>query len=237
LTLTKYIVLLGIVTVLSSLFVQYVEGGDSSIKIYTFVGFTPALLVVGTFMFFVFYPNLSILLKVAAAIFYMVLLYTLLLLNNVLIVVKSREVSIPVYRVAVNWVQIVLLGVSITNFTGILRINIQPLFQLALIIGISLFHYLYLVWVYSNEQDIRQVKAYEALVLCISFALLVGWSVFTTLFFPAESFLRGIFIASVFLLGLGYIQLYLKNSISKKSIWNYLLIVMVFFTIAVAFKP
>lgn len=236
LALAKYTLFIGISTILSSLFVQYLEGGDRSIKTVSFVGLTPFLLVMGVFLFFIYYPNLSVFLKVGAGFFYTVLLYTLLLLNNVLLVVGSREGSIPVYRVAINWVQIVLLGVSITLFTGILRVQVQPLIQVLFIIAVSLLYYSYLIWVYSNEKDIRRIEAYGAVILVGSFALLVGWGTFVTLFFPAESFLRGIFISSVFLLGLGYIQLYLKNSLSKKSIWDYLLICLVFFSILVLFK-
>lgn len=237
LVLLKFVVFISLLTILSSLFTQYLEGGDRGVQVMLYVGIAPLLLTMGCFLFFAYFPNLSVILKIIAGLFYFVLLYTLLLLNNVLLVVESREVHIPVYRVAINWVQIVLLSCAISLFTGLLKIQVQPLVQLLMIVVISFFCFNYLLWVYSNEKDIRQVKPYEGLVLSGVFTLLVGWGAFMSLFFPAESFLRGIFISSVFLLGLGYIQLYLKNSLSKKNIWDYLLICLVFLVILVVFRP
>lgn len=231
------LLLVGFITVVSVLFVQYLDGGVKDLKSALFVVVTPILLVLGLALFFTYYPNLSIILKLGAGSFYFGLLYTLLLLNNVLLVVKGREEIIPVYSVAVNWVQIVLLGTSLSLFTGLLRLGIQPLLQALAIITVSLIFYQYAIWVWSYEKDSRQLKTFEALVLSISFAVLTGWSAFSTLFFSAESFLRGIFVASVFLLGLGYIQLYIKNALSKKTLQDYLVICLLFLVLLVVFKP
>lgn len=236
-SLLKFAGFISLLTILSSLFIQYLEGGDRGVQAMLYVGLTPLMLAMGCFLLFLYYPNLSVLLKMLAGVFYVILLYTLLLLNNVLLVVETRESHIPVYRVAINWVQIVLLSVSISLFTGLFRVQIQPLFQVLLIMLVSYFWYTYLLWVYSNDKDIRQVKLHEGWVLSGIFSLLVGWGAFITLFFQAETFLRGIFVSSVFLLGLGYIQLYLKNSLNRKFIWDYLLICLVFFGILCVFRP
>lgn len=237
LLLTKYIVFIALISVLSPLIVQYLAGGDRSIKMVFFTGVTPFMLTLGCFFFYVFYPNLSQVLKILAGLFNFFLLYTLLLLNNVMLVVENREVTIPVYRVAINWVQIVLLGVSLVLFTGTFRTLFQPLVQVAMITILSYIFYQYVIWVYSNDKDIRILKSLESVVLCLAITLLVGWGASLVLFFATESFLRGIFVASVFLLGLGYIQLYLKNALSKKGVWDYLIICLVFLTILVVFRP
>lgn len=236
-SLAKYIVFIALISVLSSLFVQYLGGGNREVKIVFFTGITPFMLTLGCFLLFVYFPNLSPILKVLAGFFNFILLYTLLLLNNVILVVESREVNIPVYRVAINWVQIVLLSVSLVLFTGILKTFLQPLIQVVLIAASSYIFYQYLIWVYSNDKDIRLLRSFESVILSLANTLLVGWSASLVLFFATESFLRGIFVASVFLLGLGYIQLYLKNALSKKGVWDYLLICLVFLTILVVFKP
>lgn len=236
-TLFKFVVIISITTILSSSFVQYLSGGGKKITTIFYVGFSPVLVILGCFLLFLYYPNLSIFLKLISGLFYTIVLYTMLLLNNVLLVVESREVSIPVYRVALSWVQIVLLSSVLAIFTGLLRLPVHSIVQAGLIIVVSFFCYSYLFWVYSNEKEVRSVKVYEGLVLCSAFGLLTGWSSFITLFFPAESFLRGIFISSVFLLGLGYIQSYLKNSLSRRNIREYLLICLMFFTILMLFKP
>ncbi|MFA5776266.1 MAG: hypothetical protein WC988_01795 [Patescibacteria group bacterium] len=233
----KYVSFIALISVLSSLFVQYLSGGDKDIKIVFFTGITPFMLTLGCFLFFVYFPNLSLILKVLTGFFNFILLYTLLLLNNVILVVESREVNIPVYRVAINWVQIVLLSVSLVLFTGIFKTFFQPLIQVSLITASSYIFYQYLIWVYSNDKDIRLLRPLESVILSLANTLLVGWGASLMLFFATESFLRGVFVASVFLLGLGYIQLYLKNALSKKGVWDYLLICSVFLTILVLFRP
>jgi hypothetical protein len=235
--MSSNIVLVGLVTLLSAFFVQYQDGGVKDVRSVIFVVITPLLLILGLVFFYNFYPNLSVILKVGASLFYLSLLYTLLLLNNVLLVVKGREGGIPVYRVAVNWVQIVLLGISISLFTGLLRLEIQPMFQVMAVTLVALICNQYFIWVWSYEKDSRQLKAFESAVLSGSFALLTGWSAFLVLFFSTESFLRGIFVASIFLLGLGYTQLYIKNALSKRTLRDYLVICAVFFGLLVVFKP
>ena len=235
--LAKYIVIVAFISVAMSLFVQYLDGGDRGAKELAFVGLTPFFLCLGVLFFYLYYPNLSITIKIVAGLFYAGLLYTLLLLNNVLLVVKGREEVIPVYRVAVGWVQIVLLSVAITVFTGMHRLPVQPLLQTLAVCLIAFFFYSYSLWVYSFEQDIRKVKALEPFVITASLTVFTGWTSFTTLFFSGETFLRGLFIASVFLFGLGYIQLYLKNSLSKKTLWDYIAVTLIFFVVLLLFKP
>ena len=233
----KYIAFIAFVSILSSLFVQYLGGGGKTVKMLFFTGVMPFMLTLGCFLFFLYFPNLSLLLKILAALFNFILLYTLLLLNNVVLVVESRETNIPVYRVAIGWVQIVLLSISLILFTGIFRTFFQPLVQVMFIVVSSYIFYQYLIWVYSNDKDYRVLRPLESTVLSFAITLLVGWGASLVLFFATESFLRGIFVASVFLLGLGYIQLYLKNALSKKNTWDYLLICLVFLIILVVFRP
>ena len=233
----KYVAFIALISVLSSLFVQYLDGGDRNIKIVFFTGITPFMLTLASFLLFVYFPNLSLVLKVLAGLFNFILLYTLLLLNNVILVVESREVNIPVYRVAVNWVQIVLLSVSLVLFTGIFKTFLQPLIQVAFITASAYIFYQYLIWVYTSDKDTRVLKPLESVVISLANTLLVGGGASLVLFFATESFLRGIFVSSIFLLGQGYIQLYLKNALSKKGLWDYLLICLVFLTILVVFRP
>ncbi len=235
--LLKYILIIAFISIAISLFVQYLDGGDRGVREVAFVGLTPFFLCLGVLFFYLYYPNLSLTIKIFAGLFYVGLLYTLLLLNNVLLVVKGREDIIPVYRVATGWVQIVLLSVAITVFTGLHRLPVQPLLQTLAVSLVAFFFYTYSLWVYSFEKEIRKVKALESIVITASLAIFTGWTSFTTLFFSGETFLRGLFIASVFLLGLGYLQLYLKNSLSKKTLWDYIALILVFFVVLVLFKP
>ncbi|MFH1295388.1 MAG: hypothetical protein ABIH84_02305 [bacterium] len=235
--LGKDVLFIGLICVLSVLFVQFLEGGERGFQATAFVGGVPFFLVLAVFFFFVYYPNVSTLFKVIAGVLYALLLYTLLLLNNVLLVVKSREDIIPVYRVTGSWVQIVLLSISVPLFIGVHRLPVQPLLQSLLVALLSWFFFLYLIWVYSYEKEIKQLNAVGSLLLASTCAFLTAWASFATLFFPGETYLRGLFIASVFLLGLGYIQLFLKNALSRRGLWDYLLICLFFFGILVAFKP
>jgi hypothetical protein len=235
--LLKYVIFIGMTSVLSTLLVQYLEGGKKEFSTVFFAGSMPFFLVLGCFLFYCYYPNLSLNIKILASAFYVFLLYTLLLLNNVVLVVGSREVNIPVYRAALNWVQIILLSSSILLFTSFSRLQIHPLIQLVLITLVSLVFYGYLLWVFSDEREIKAIKSHEALSLIIGLSSLVGWAFFSVIFFPTESFLRGLFVSSVFLLGLGYVQLYLKNSLSKRNLRDYLLICSTFFVLVLVFRP
>lgn len=235
--LARYILFLALISITTSLFVQYQDGGNRGARELFFVGLAPFFLCLGVLFFYLYYPNLSSTVKIFTALFYTGLLYTLLLLNNVLLVVKGREEVIPVYRVAVGWVQIVLLSVAITVFTGLHRLPVQPLLQTLTVYLVALFFYAYSLWVYSFEKEIRRIKGLESFVITASLAVFTSWASFITLFFSGETFLRGLFIASVFLLGLGYIQLYLKNSLSKKTLRDYIAVTLTFFVVLVLFKP
>ncbi len=233
----RYLVLVTLVSIVISLFVQYLEGGSRGAGEILFVGLTPSFLCSGVMFFYLYYPNLSPTIKILAGLFYIFLLYTLLLLNNVLLVVKSREEVIPVYRVATGWLQIVLLSMTISIFTGLHRLHIQPILQTLASVLISFFFYNYSLWVYSFDKETRKIKAVESLVISLSLALFAGWSSFITLFFSGETFLKGLFIASVFLLGLGYIQLYIRNALNKRALWDYIIPTVIFFLVLSLFKP
>ena len=236
-SLFKYALLLALISIASSLLVQLSEGGKRRVNTIFYLGVTPYLVVLGCFLFYSYYPNLSLSLKIITSGFYILLLYTLLLLNNVVLIVGSREVNIPIYRAALNWVQIILLCDSILIFTCFSRLPVHPGVQSLLVVIVSIILYGYLLWVYSEEVEIKTVQKKESVLLIIDLSFLVGWAYFSVLFISAESFLRGLFVASVFLLGLGYTQLYIKNSLSKRNIRDYMLICGVFFMLLILFRP
>lgn len=202
-----------------------------------YVAFSSLVGFLSLILFFNYYPNISSFLRLWAFLFYFLVLYTLFLLNNIVLVVASRGETIPIYRVAANWAQFVILSLIIPLFTGLLKLNIHPVFQV-LLVGVSCFFlYLYLFWVWGGERDAKKPTIWERLVLSSGFSLICSHSVFIMLFFAAEPFLRGLFVSSVFLLGLGYIYLYIKNSLSVKSLSYYLINLAIFFLIMILFKP
>jgi len=216
---------------------HYFEGIDRSFRTFAYGSFMISTLVLSAFLSFIYYPNLTVAIKIVLAFFYAAMLYSVLLLNNLVVVVGSREESIPVYRVALSWVQIVLLGVSISLFTTLFKINVNPLVQIIFLTLFTLAFFNYFHYVYSYAGDVKTTTKPEKLTLIISLSCLVSWSAFCILFFPTESFLRGIFVSSVFLLGLGYMQSYLKNSLGKRLIYDYAFISVFFFIILIVFKP
>jgi len=57
-----------------------------------------------------------------------------------------------------------------------------------------------------------------------------------TSFLPAESFLRATFITSIFMGMVGYTRNYLENSITKRIVVQYSLIVLFFLVVLILFK-
>lgn len=202
-----------------------------------YIAFSGFLCFLSLFLFFNYYPNISLFLRLGAFVFYSVILYTLILLNNIVLFVVSRGEAIPIYRVATNWVQFVLLSLGIPLFTGLLKLDIQPLLQVLIVGLFCIFLYFYFFWVWGGERDIKKPSIWEKVVLAGGFALICVHAVFVTLFFAAESFLRGLFASSVFLFGLGYIYLYIRNSLDTKALRYYLINLAVFFIIMILFKP
>ncbi|MBI2620641.1 hypothetical protein HYW61_00250 [candidate division WWE3 bacterium] len=244
---------------LSLWFIPYAEGGERAFIIavavlITIVGtlltqsprrawdffpllFLPLHLVVGITLSFLFFPNLSVFVRTVTTMGAGGLLYVISLVNNILLVVDEKENAIPLYRAAIAWSQIALVVVAIPYFAGVYKIAYGPHIQNGLIAVSSTLFSLYMIWTLNFEYGVRKTSLFDMLVYAFFVGYLASSAGFMVSFFPTESFLRALFISSVLMSSLSYLQAHLKNAVTKALVMEYTVVIFVFFILVVVFKP
>ena len=197
----------------------------------------PLHLVGGALLSLQYFPNLGFLVKILAIVLVGALLYVLSLVNNIFFVTSENEKTIPLFRVAVTWNNILLIITAIPFFAGIFKVDINSFIQ-NLIVSISSFLFaIYLIKTEEVEDGARQIGAGERLVLSFRVMFIVFALSTAVSFFPTESFLRSLFVSSILMGTLDYTQSHCRNSLNKKHIVEYVLIALTFFLILIVFKP
>jgi hypothetical protein len=163
--------------------------------------------------------------------------YIISLMDNIFLVVFERDESIPLYRVATSWSQILQILVTLPVFASIYKFDLRGLEQSFLILLISFVAIMHQIWIQSFDSDTKRVGVWEMIFLSTVGSFLVAVSCLAGSFFPAEGFMRALLSASVLLFSLNYVIGYLKNETSKKIIFQYLFIVLIFFVLFVFFTP
>ena len=184
-----------------------------------------------------YFPNLGNPTKFLALTAVGVIYYIVSLVNNIFIVVESEEKRIPLYRVAVTWSQILLIVISIPFFAGLFKVPVDPISQNLFSFVASMLFSLYLLWALSFDDEIRDYGLKEAFSKSIVVGFIVFCSGVAVSFIPTESFLRAIFVSSVMMSVLGYIQNHYKNAVTTRLIYEYILISFVFLIILLIFIP
>ena len=197
----------------------------------------PLHLVGGALLSLQYFPNLGFLVKILAIVLVGALLYILSLVNNIFFVTSESEKAIPLFRVAVTWNNILLIITAIPFFAGIFKVDVNSFIQ-NLIVSISSFLFtIYLIKIEEAKDDTRQIGVGEKLVLSFRVMFIVFALSMAVSFFPTESFLRSLFVSSVLMGALDYTQSHCRNSLNKKHIIEYFLIILTFFIILIIFKP
>ncbi len=197
----------------------------------------PLHLIIGTLLTLTYFPNLGLPIKLLSLISFTGVFYIVSIINNVFLVVEERNESIPLFRAAVAWNQIILIVIAIPFFAGVFKLPINGLFQ-TFIVSLSAFMFaFYLLWILDFDKDSKKTQMGEKAVLSSIVSFLSFAYSSAVAFVPTESFLRAIFVASALMLGLNYLQSHLKNSITKKLLLEYLFISIIFFLILLVFKP
>lgn len=180
----------------------------------------PVQLAVSSTMFFYFFPNLSYYFKLFILISFVFLFYIVAFVDNIFFVVQDREEQIPLYRAAITWAQILSVIISIPLFASISKLNLLFIWQSIAISFSGMFISLYHFWIFSFDDFLKKAKVGEFIWL----NLLVGYLVFiassTFSFIPSESFLRSLFISSVLMFSLNFVQSHLKNDINEKFLYQ-----------------
>jgi hypothetical protein len=197
----------------------------------------PFHMIAGSLLVLTYYPNLAVPIKLASIIALTLCFYIVCIVNNVVLVVEDKKQVIPLYRAAVTWNQILLVIVSIPYLAGIFKIPYIAFVQ-NIFAGISSFLFtLYVMWILKFDSDLKVIKAGERYTLAFFIAMITFLSGLSVSFFPTESFLRAIFVASIVMSGISYITMHLKNTINKNAVVEFLFISLLFLLILVVFKP
>lgn len=188
----------------------------------------PLALNLGVTFALIYFPNLSIWTKFLGLITASALMYATLLVTNIILVVYERGETIPLFRAASTWSQIIAVIVSIPMFAGIFKLDINGIFQ-SLLVGVVAFLFTsFFLWVLDLDPEIPPINRGE---LSIN-SLFAGYYVFAlslgVSFIPTEAFLRALLCASGLMSVQGYFQFHYKNLITKKLIIEYALITGVF---------
>ena len=208
-----------------------------TVKNFISAAILPITLLISAFFFYKYYQSLGTLLKVISVIYFGVMYYLISLVDNILLVVHSRDESIPLYRVAVSWSQILEILVALPLISSIYRMDLPNLWHLFYLLLITLVLVLYQLWVLNFDPDSKNPGVGEAIFLiCLSLFFVMS-SHLAVAFMAGEEFLRGLFMCSVILFALNYMISYLKNEINKKFIIQYFSIMIVFFILFVLLAP
>ncbi len=200
-------------------------------------GILPASLTLGFILSLIYFPNLSNIFKLLTLAGFAFIYYLTLLVNNVFLVVESREETIPLYRVALTWSKILIVTIAIPLLAGVFKVNFNSFIE-TLVAGFSaLLFYTYLIWSLRHNHEIKKYKIGELIGLfglCTFFVMVANLSVS---FFPTETFLRALFVSSIMIFCVSYIEGHLKNIINKRLISEHLFISIIFLVLLFIFNP
>ncbi|HOD01099.1 MAG TPA: hypothetical protein PKH50_00045 [bacterium] len=227
--------LLSVVLVTTGVLISHYPGVTRENFLYSIL--MPLGVLGGAILSLHFYPNLGNVFKIMVIFFFAGVYYLVSLADNIFLVVQDREETIPLYRVAVTWSQILQVIVAIPLFSGIFKINVSPYVQSIIVAVISFLFTYYQLWIYRFEPDAKKIGVGERFYLCFLSLFFIFTSSLVVSFFPSEDFLRALFVSSVLLFLLNYVSAHLKNEISKGMITGYIAIVLVFLSFLLFFAP
>lgn len=228
----KWAIIAVIITLMGTFIVQYPNNKPVHFIINNLL---PLHLIVGALLSLNYFPNLGLPVKIFFVISMGLGFYIVSLINNVFLVVEEKKELIPLYRVAVTWSQIIFVVITIPFFAGVFKIPANSFIQNAIVSFSSFLFATYLLWLMGFDTEAKKVRGLEYILLSLFVAFAVLVAGLSTSFIPTESFLRALFASSVLMLVLNYLSNYLKNSITKKSIIDYVLITFVFFVFLIIF--
>jgi hypothetical protein len=229
------LVLLSLILVSSGVLISHYPGINKDNFLISII--MPSGVLSGALLSLNYYPNLGSTFKIIVISFFAGLYYLVSLADNVFLVVHDREEIIPLYRVAVTWSQILQVIVAIPLFAGIFKLNTQVFAHSSIVALIAFLFCYYQLWIYDFEPDAKKTGVGERIYLCLFSFFVVFSSTLAVSFFPSEDFLRSLFVSSVLLFILNFISAHLKNEVSRKMIFGYVSIIIVFLLAVLFFRP
>lgn len=197
----------------------------------------PLSLTVGMMLTLIFFPNLSLIFRGFSIAGFAVLFYIISLVNNIFLVVETRQETIPLYRVASTWSKILIVTVSIPLLAGIYKLSLNSFYETALTGLAAALFYVYMIWFLRYTHETKSYKVGEILTVTAFGIFLTLISNLAVSFFPTETFLRALFVSSILIFGISYVEAHLKNIINKRLITEHLLISALFLFLLIIFTP
>jgi len=222
------------ITVMGTAVAQY-----PNVKLNTifYITILPLHLLGGALMSLLAFPNLGTPFVIVSFMLFALTFYILYLVNNIFLVVNDKEDTIPLYRAAVTWAQIIIIIIAIPFFAGIFKLPLIPYFQNGIVATASFLFSVYLMWILQFDKDIRGLGIGERVLLSFFTSFVVFIMITGVSFIPTEPFLKAIFGSAILLSMLGYLYNHFTNRITKRLMWEYLGISLVFLIILLVFTP
>ena len=164
----------------------------------------------------------------------LIIYYIICLVLNIFIVVEARKKTIPLYRAAVTWAQILIVAVSIPFYAGVFKLTIHPFAQVAVVTLSSLLLLLLFVWTVQMEDEAEGGLDFEVVLLTSFWVLILSLSI---IFIPFEAIFRSLFLSSVLLFGMGYSLGSYKHNLTTRIVIEYVIITILFLAIGLIFIP
>lgn len=197
----------------------------------------PIHLFVGTILSLNFFPNLSLAFRISSLVFSSAALYLVSLVNNVFVVVEDKEETIPLYRVATTWAQILIVIIAIPFFAGVFKIP-STFFLQNIVVAISSFLFsLYLLWTLGFDKEVAKIGVGENIMVSLMVSFIVFSASISVSFLPSESFLRSLLSAGSLMFGLNYLVLHYKNRLNRKILLEYGFLLLIFLLLILIFRP
>ncbi|MFC1756009.1 hypothetical protein ACFLZK_01325 [Patescibacteria group bacterium] len=200
-------------------------------------GIMPVFLTLGFVLSYIYFPNLSRVFKLLSLGVYAFIFYIVSLVNNVFLVVETRKETMPLYRVASTWSKILIVVVAIPLLAGIFKMDINSLFETALASLATILFYIYLLWSLKYNHEVKKFKKGELVAVFALGTFFVFAANISVSFFPTETFLRALYVSSVLIFGVSFIEAHLKNTINKKLIREHSLLTLIFLILLFIFNP
>lgn len=197
----------------------------------------PAHLIIGFVLSVYYFPNLALPILLLGYLAFGVLNYIVFLVNNIFLVIKEKGSLIPLYSVAITWVQILIIVIAIPFYSGVYKLPLNILVQGLLVLVSSSLFYAYTIWGMMFDPDIKKTDIKEKIVIIIYFAFITYITGLAVSFIPTETFLKAMFIVMVNMFSIAYIYAHYKNRITTRLLLEYGVICLIFFLLLLIFRP
>ncbi|MBI2414451.1 hypothetical protein HYV31_01215 [candidate division WWE3 bacterium] len=182
------------------------------------------------------FPSLSLTAKIGGLLIITTLMYLLSLVLNIILVVFEKEETIPLFRVASTWIQILAVIIAIPLFSGFFKLAYNGFVQSFLVGVLSVLFTILFLWVVDLDPEIPPINRGERIILSLIGGFVAFSLSLSVSFVSTEAFLRALLCSSSMMSLQSYLHLHYKNLVTKKLVIEYALITLTFLFIVLVFN-